>query len=84
MAITTDFSGTYDYEVEEAASVAQSFIEGLEEGFYSTIDQYQQELIRERAHWLKFDDFDVRAFADEFNRRTVPVCLRVFGSEVYF
>ena len=83
MALTSDFTGTYDYEREEAASVAESFIEGIESEFYRNADEYQQAVIKERAHWSKFADFDMAGFADEFNKRTVPVCLRAYGREIY-
>lgn len=83
MALTSDFTGTYDYEREEAAIVAESFIEGIECEFYSNADEYHQAVINERSHWSKFADFDMAGFADEFNKRTVPVCLRAYGREIY-
>lgn len=71
MALTTDFSGTYNYAIEEAKSLAESMLESLAEGYYNP-DQYHQAVIRERQHWQKvFDDpAEFKEFADEFNRLT--------------
>lgn len=82
MAMTTDFTGTYDYEREEARGVAESYIEGLREGYYRDIDEYHRAVIHERKHWLKMRDFSMDDFSAEFNRLTVPVCAEVFGREV--
>lgn len=82
MALTTDFSGTYDYEREEAYMVAQTYIDRLEGDEY-TPDTYQQDLIRERAHWAKFNDFDMASFADEFNKLTIDVCMNKLGKAIY-
>ena len=83
MAMTTDFTGTYDYEREEACIVAESYIEGLREGYYLNADEYHRALIHEREHWLKMRDFSMADFSEEFNRLTLPVCAEVFGKEIY-
>ena len=83
MAMTTDFTGTYDYEREEAAEIADTFCEDLRDGYYRNADEYQQRVIRERAHWAKIRDFNMADFSDEFNKRTVPLCGEAFGIEIY-
>ena len=84
MALTTDFSGTYDYEREEARDVADTICEDLRDGYFRDADEYHQRLIRERAHWAKVRDFCMADFADEFNKRTIPLCRAAFGKEIYF
>ena len=59
--LTTDFSGTYDYEREEAEHAADSILEDLACG-YITPDELPDRMNRELAHWNKclpdtFDDF---------------------------
>ncbi len=59
--LTTDFSGTYDYEREEAEHAADSILEDLACG-YITPDELPDRMNRELAHWKKcipdtFDDF---------------------------
>jgi hypothetical protein len=83
MALTTDFTGTYDYEREEGAEVGDHFLEGIESGYYRNADEYQQAVIKERNHWAKDTGFDIAGFADEFNKRTVPACLKAYGREIY-
>ena len=83
MALTTDFSGTYDYEREEAAEVADTICEDLRDGYYRNADDYHQRIIKERAHWAKIRDFNMADFADEFNKRTVHLCKAAFGVELY-
>lgn len=73
MAQVTDFTGTYDYEREEAKAVAESMLESWLEGYY-TPDQYHQAVIKERAHWAKcLDEQGMKDFADEFNKRTADI-----------
>lgn len=84
MSLTTDFTGTYDYEREEAKLIARSYCQDLECGYYENIDQYQQDIIKERNHWLKILDTNgMSDFSDEFNKLTVEKCKAVFGKEVY-
>ena len=65
---TTDFSGTYDYEREEAKAVATRIIEDLNEGYYN-MDQFHQAVIKERAHWSRIlSDEGMKDFTDEFNK----------------
>ena len=60
--LTTDFSGTYDYEREEAEHAAQYILDDLNDG-YITPDEFQDRLAKERQHWKKclpdtFDDWN--------------------------
>ena len=60
--LTTDFSGTYDYEQEEALFAAQSIHAAWAEGYY-TADEFADVVRKERVHWKKFlpetfDDWD--------------------------
>lgn len=61
---TADFTGTYDYEKEEALCEANYLIDQVEDGSI-TIDRLSLEIERARAHWRKslgdpqsFADFD--------------------------
>ena len=84
MAQVTDFTGTYDYEREEARHVASGYREDMQEGYYRSVDEYHQALIKERAHWAKcLNDAGMKDFADEFNSLTIGVCRVVFGKEIY-
>lgn len=60
--LTTDFSGTYDYEKEEAAYAAQSIIEDIEDGYLQP-DDIPQRIEKERIHWKRcipetFEEWD--------------------------
>lgn len=59
--LTTDFSGTYDYEKEEAIHAAGFILEDLACG-YITPEELPDRVNKELAHWKKcipetFDDF---------------------------
>lgn len=59
MALTTDFSGTYDYEKTEAESEADYFLELAAE---YTADEMSGKLAKLAEHWAKalpdtYDDF---------------------------
>ena len=59
---TTDFTGTYDYEQEEALHAAGHLLDDLACG-YCTPDGFDAKVTREQAHWRKhlpdtFDDFN--------------------------
>ena len=85
MAMTTDCTGTYDYEREEAKHCAEGYCADIEDGYYRNADEYHQAIIKERAHWAKcLDDSGMADFADEFNKRTIPYCRAAFGKEIYF
>ncbi len=49
---TTDFTGTYDYEKEEALHEAGYLIECLQEGYFER-DKLPEKAERIRAHWQK-------------------------------
>ena len=53
--LTTDFSGTYDYEKTEAEHAAKHLLEDLRDGYY-TIEQFHEACRKERAHWAKYLD----------------------------
>jgi hypothetical protein len=60
--LTTDFTGTYDYEQEEAVNAANFILECLYDGDISPCT-LPEKLLKERQHWKKhlpdtFEDFD--------------------------
>jgi hypothetical protein len=60
--LTTDFTGTYDYEKEEALHAANYILESLHDGEISP-GNLPATLLKERQHWKKhlpdtFEDFD--------------------------
>ena len=60
--LTTDFTGTYDYEQEEAINAAD-YILGLLRDGEITPAKLPEMLLNERTHWKKclpdtFEDFD--------------------------
>lgn len=50
--LTTDFTGTYDYEKQEALHEAGYLIECLQEGDFTT-DELPAKAEHIRAHWRK-------------------------------
>ncbi len=69
--LTTDFSGTYDYEKEEAKHAANYILEDLYDG-YLTLEELPERILKERTHWKKcipetFDDFN-KYFTNEINK----------------
>jgi hypothetical protein len=61
--LTTDFTGTYDYEMEEAHHAAQYIIEDYTDGYIESSDELHRRINKERMHWKKclpetFEDFD--------------------------
>ena len=65
--LSTDFTGTYDYEKEEADHAANYILEDIACG-YLEHQQLQARVEKERAHWKKcipetFDEFD-KCFLD--------------------
>jgi hypothetical protein len=68
--LTTDFTGTYDYEKEEAINAANYILESLYDGEI-TPATLPEALLNERTHWKKylpdtFEDFDTH-----FNARII-------------
>ena len=62
MSLTTDFSGTYDYEQTEAKHCAEALIEDLESGYYDH-EEFLNACMKERQHWKKtyslgFEEWD--------------------------
>ena len=62
MSLTTDFSGTYDYEQTEAKYCAEALIEDLESGYYDH-EEFLSACMKERQHWKKtyalgFEEWD--------------------------
>lgn len=60
--LTTDFSGTYDYEKEEAQHAAQFLLDDIYDGLLSH-EELPAKIEKERQHWKKclpdtFDDWD--------------------------
>ncbi len=53
--LTTDISGTYDYEKEEAFMVAGYYLELIEEANSDTteIERIVQKIVKEGVHWNK-------------------------------
>jgi hypothetical protein len=66
--LTTDFTGTYDYEAEEAKNAANYILDDLANGYIEPGDLLLR-MLKELAHWREvlpdtFDDFNkhFRAF----------------------
>jgi len=60
--LTTDFTGKYDYEKEEAEHASQYILDDLQDG-YLTFDELPERIMKERLHWKKclpetFNNFD--------------------------
>lgn len=60
--LTTDFTGTYDYEKEEAEHAANSLLDDLALA-YCTPEEFDFRITKEQIHWKKclpetFDDFN--------------------------
>lgn len=60
--LTTDFTGTYDYEKEEAQHAASYLLEDLSLA-YITLEEFPDKILKELTHWKKcipdtFDDFE--------------------------
>jgi hypothetical protein len=65
--LTTDFTGTYDYEKTEAEHAANSLLDDLACG-YCTPEGFDFKVTKEQAHWKKylpdtFDDFNTHFLA---------------------
>lgn len=60
--LTSDFSGTYDYEKEEAQHAAQFLLDDIFDGYLSH-EEVPAKIEKERQHWKKclpdtFEDWD--------------------------
>jgi|DEB19_MinimDraft_3_1074340.scaffolds.fasta_scaffold28297_3 hypothetical protein len=60
--LTTDFTGTYDYEKEEAEHAANYILEDIACG-YLDLEDIQAKVDKERVYWKKcipeaFEEFD--------------------------
>jgi hypothetical protein len=78
--LTTDLTGTYDYEMQEAIEAANYILESLYDGEISP-GTLPAAILKERQHWKKyladsFDDFD-----KHFNARInagLPTAIAVY------
>jgi hypothetical protein len=69
--LTTDFSGTYDYEKDEAESEADTLLADLADGYYSP-DQFEAAKTKTLAHWTKVfrgEPESLAEFSKYFNER---------------
>ena len=69
--LTTDFSGSYDYEKVEAESEADAILADLAEGYYSP-EQFDAAKTKTLAHWAKVfhgEPESLAEFAKYFNER---------------
>ena len=68
---TTDFTGEYDYEKEEAYNEADYLIENFIEGVYSEIS-FQNAIRKVMEHWkIVLDNDSYEDFVSHFNARFV-------------
>ena len=68
--LTTDITGTYDYEREEAINAANYILELLYDGEI-TPATLPETLLKERAHWKKHLPDTFEYFDAHFNHRLV-------------
>jgi len=66
MSLTTDFSGTYDYEKTEAESAANHILEDICMGYFMDRDGVDLAVKRELAHWTKVLDTGFSEFEGYF------------------
>ena len=66
MSLTTDFSGTYDYEKTEAEHAANDILEDIREGYFTDRDGVDIAIKREMAHWAKCLDVGFSEFQGYF------------------
>ena len=66
MALTTDFSGTYDYEKTEAEHAANNILEDICMGYFTDMDGVDIAVKREMAHWAKVLDVGFSEFQGYF------------------
>lgn len=66
--LTTDFTGTYDYEKTEALHAADYILESLHDGEISPAT-LPDVLLRERQHWKKYIPDTFEDFDKHFNAR---------------
>ena len=51
--LTNDFSGIYDYELEEALHAAETINNDFIDGYYRNDLELNNAIDKERAHWAK-------------------------------
>ena len=66
--LTTDFTGTYDYEKEEAEHAADFILDDLYDG-YITPEELPARLLKELTHWKKCIPDTFEEFEKHFNAR---------------
>lgn len=66
MALTTDFSGTYDYEKTEAEHAANTILEDVRAGYFTDRDGVECAVKREMQHWAKYLDVGFSEFQGYF------------------
>jgi hypothetical protein len=77
--LTTDKTGTYDYEREEAIMAADYILESLHDG-YITPETLPETLLKERVHWKKYLPDTFEDFDKHFNARIIaglPAALKL-------
>lgn len=79
--MTRDFSGEYDYPLEEALTMAEHYKSLLSDG--ETLEYLQSLTIKEKAYWLKsFGDdeqgkADLARFIEVFNRELSTIGIKI-------
>jgi hypothetical protein len=68
--LTTDFTGTYDYEQEEALNAANYILELLHDGEISP-GTLPESLLKEMQHWKKHLPDTFEDFYKHFNARII-------------
>ena len=68
--LTTDITGTYDYEETEAMHAANYILESLYDGEI-TPATLPETLLKERAHWKKYLPDTFEDFDKHFNARII-------------
>ena len=66
--LTTDCTGTYDYEKEEAIEAANYILESLHDGDISP-GTLPEAILKERQHWRKYLPDTFNDFDKHFNAR---------------
>lgn len=59
---TTDFSGTYDWPEEEGRIAGEYYLELISNG--ESVDYIHQQIMKDRAHWVKVFGTDEQGTAD--------------------
>ena len=75
--LTTDFSGTYDYEKEEAINAAHSIIDNQLDGYYRSNEEFKTAIDKVLSHWKKVFNTDSQYM--EFKETFVGVIKNTLG-----